>query len=110
MTRKSTESGETEILTTDADGRATIRLPAQGTTGYRWQLKGNPVELEGHEIEPGASFGAGGHETFHVKLKGASPVEIEIVLKRPWEQEPRSVRRLVISPARSAEDSSDLPD
>jgi len=98
---------ETDIerIATDRHGRATIRLASHATAGYRWQLAhpGDGLVVERHEVKPGEAFGAVAEESFEVRLTGNEPVDVMLVLKRPWEEDPVEVRRVTVGAGRDEE-------
>ena len=69
-----------------------IRLPANQTTGYRWEL-GNPPDESivrllnsRYEAEPTDVVGSGGITVFTFEGVGAGRTSIKLVYVRPWEK------------------------
>ena len=64
-------------------------LRENATTGFRWSVSksGEPVcALLGDEFNPGAGVGAGGIHRWHFKTAQAGEAEIQLALRRSWEQ------------------------
>ena len=93
------------VVTTAEEGRAVtlspgdeliVRLAANRTTGYRWQLADDPAPVLASEaevtyepLEAGdGRVGAGGNDVW--RFRAAQPGEAELVFEywRPWERSP----------------------
>lgn len=83
-----------------------ITLPANPTTGYRWEAAepgGNPaVELIAVGFRPSTApsgiIGAGGVERFRVRLLKPGRFAVTLHYRRPWEKDraPAEVFRLIL--------------
>ncbi|WP_407526139.1 protease inhibitor I42 family protein [Methylobacterium oryzisoli] len=81
------------------DGTVALSAPADGVGGFRWQLELPPEvgTLVSREQSPGGAVGAGSETTFIVKVNDPDGGPVQLVKKRPWEQQPVEVLRYTIS-------------
>ncbi len=92
-------------MTVAAGEEFDIRLPANPSTGYRWQigvLDERVVRLVDSRYEPGATdrVGAGGTDVFSFVGVAKGRGRINLVYVRPWET--------AVAPAKTAEYSVDV--
>ena len=78
-------------LTARAGEPFAVRLSATPSTGYLWEIRGRPAEVDflGSDVDPvaaGSQPGQGGAQVFHFRVARAGAFEIEFYLKRPWEE------------------------
>jgi inhibitor of cysteine peptidase len=87
------------VTQSDAGGTVTlppgdalvVELPENPTTGYRWELAGpgalaDRVSSDFDPPPPGLA-GAAGVRRFTVHPPAAGSYQVELVLRRPWEQD-----------------------
>ncbi|MEW6270914.1 MAG: protease inhibitor I42 family protein [Thermodesulfobacteriota bacterium] len=86
--------------------RFTIELEANHSTGFEWQL-GKPLDEDvvtlvetRYETAPGAAPGTGGKEVWTFGAVGPGWAKIDLVYRRPWEDD--------LAPARLASYSVDV--
>lgn len=92
-------------MTVAAGEEFDIRLPANPSTGFRWQvgsIDDKVVRLVDTRYEPTASdaLGAGGTDVFSFVGVATGRGDIKLVFLRPWEKG--------VAPARTAEYSVDV--
>ncbi|SDB93709.1 Chagasin family peptidase inhibitor I42 [Raineyella antarctica] len=88
-----------------------IDLPVSGGTGYRWELADAPPTVEYREQDTGPGPGRGSsadhgatepgapvHQRFVLRATspGTGVIELDFVLRRPWESEPIAHRLIRI--------------
>jgi len=82
-----------------AGQRFIIRLDANPTTGYQWQLvqplDPNILELVSSEYRPTETklVGAGGKEVWTFKAVGAGKAKLSLKYVRPWEKDAKPAER-----------------
>jgi len=91
------------VVTTAEAGRAVtlgpgdelqVRLAANRTTGYRWQLADDPAPILASEAEvtyepldtAGGRLGAGGTDVWRFRAAAAGRTELVFEYWRPWER------------------------
>ncbi|MCL5104966.1 MAG: protease inhibitor I42 family protein [Armatimonadetes bacterium] len=92
-------------IAAEAGSRFTIKLEANHTTGYRWQLTGTPyakvVKLVGSTYNESASglAGRGGTEVWTFNAIGKGTATITLNYTRPWEKnvKPAKVQRFEVA-------------
>jgi len=82
----------TELLNSAVGEEFTIRLEANATTGYRWEVQYDEEYLEltdqDYEVEASPGIvGAGGQETFTFRALAIGKTEITFSYSRSWEEE-----------------------
>ena len=87
--------GDKQILRSIAGRPIVISLPANPTTGFKWELdfcdsKLECIELPYRQLSRG--IGAGGIQQFKITSQKAGEFFIRFRLKRSWETKVREVR------------------
>lgn len=90
---KLTEYVEGKLVPMEAGSLVAIKLPANRTTGFSWQLNvSDPVAVReiGRSylmpIDPDSPTGASGEEIIMLAVHQAGEFKVDMVYKRPWEK------------------------
>ena len=110
MVAPPTEAGMSSVLTLTDSGRivdlrvgdeATLRLPDNPSTGYRWAVDAadtNLVEIkEGEYVSTSKMVGGGGEAQWLIKAKAPGTTVIKLKRWRPWEGDCSIVERYGIT-------------
>jgi inhibitor of cysteine peptidase len=105
-----TEAGVTSVLTAADNGKkivlkvgaeATLRLPENPSTGYRWAVDAadsHLVDVSQAEYAPASNApGAGGQARWTIKAKAAGSATVRLKRWRPWEGDKSVVERYDIT-------------
>ena len=80
---------------------ATLRLPENPSTGYRWAVDTtdpNLIDLrQGNYVSSSNATGGGGEVEWLIKAKAAGAAEVKFKRWRPWEGDSSVVERYAIT-------------
>jgi inhibitor of cysteine peptidase len=92
---------DSELVIERAVGESVvIRIPANPTTGYAWEIESCDSRLRCLELayrRTSSRIGGGGIQRFEVTALEAGDFNIRFRLRRPWETEAKEVRTYRIS-------------
>jgi inhibitor of cysteine peptidase len=109
MLASPTEAKMTSVLTSADNGKtvdlrvgdeATLSLPENPSTGYRWAVDAtdpNLVDLrQGNYVSASNAMGGGGEVEWLIKAKAPGSAEVKLKRWRPWEGDRSIVERYAI--------------
>lgn len=91
-----------DTINTKAGSEFSVRLPANASTGYVWEIESLPKGVEllgsGPEAKPGTETKPGDSTTklFRFRANSAGKYEICFQLKRKWEKTPIETKTVVV--------------
>lgn len=82
------DAGDPAEIRVKPNQNVAIEMQGGGTTGYLWEIVEPPsgLTVHGHTVKPDLeSFGGAGTDRFVVSADRKGSLQLEIALKRPWE-------------------------